>query len=358
MRNKSIVMLGTDFRTMGGVASVVNVYRDAGLFERFPIKYLPTHCDGNAVAKLKVMLGAWLRLMVMLLQGSVGLVHCHTASRASFWRKTLFLLPAFAAGAPVVLHLHGAEFAIFFEKESGPLRQRFIRWVFNRCRHVVVLSSAWKIWAESVGVVAPVTAIYNPVLLPAPNAWERRRAGDLLFLGRLGERKGSYDLLAAVARLPDNAADGVRLLMGGDGALEAMRKRAEALHLGDKLHLLGWVGGQDKQALLASAWAYCLPSYNEGLPMSVLEAMAAGLPIISTPVGGIPEAITDGVEGFLVEPGDADHLARCIASLVGDEALARRMGAAARRKVELCFSSAAVLPQVERIYSHFGFSAQ
>lgn len=89
--------------------------------------------------------------------------------------------------------------------------------------------------------------------------------------------------------------------------------------------------------------------------MSVLEAMAAGMPILSTPVGGIPEAITDGVEGFLVSPGDVAALAARLQQLLQDDALAARMGAAARRKVELCFSSQAVLPRVQAMYQELGF---
>lgn len=354
-KSKSIIMLGTDYRTKGGVSSVVNVYRDAGLFQRYPVRYLPTHCDGGALAKLKVLLSAWLSFMGLLLTGRVGLVHCHTASRASFWRKTLFLVPAFLAGVPGVLHLHGAEFAIFYGKESGPLKQRLIRWVFNKCQTVVVLSDAWKTWAKGIGVTAPIEAIYNPVLLPAARDWERRTPGELLFLGRLGRRKGSFDLLTAAAAVPASPGASLRLLMGGDGELDEVRKRADALGLSGQLQLLGWVRGADKEAHLSSAWMYCLPSYNEGLPMSVLEAMAAGLPIITTPVGGIPEAVTDGVEGFLVEPGDVARLTHCIAQLIGDPALARRMGDAARRKVEATFSSDAVLPRVERLYREAGF---
>lgn len=357
MHNKSIVMLGTDYHTMGGVASVINVYRDAGLFQRFPVLYLPTHCDGGAMAKLKLMLTAWLRFIGLLLGGKVGLVHCHTASRASFWRKTLFLLPAFAFRVPAILHLHGAEFAVFYGKEAGSLKQALIRFVFNHCRKVVVLSGAWKTWAEGVGITAPIATIYNPVLLPPATDASRRKVGDVLFLGRLGRRKGSYDLLAAAAALPEDAARHLRLLMGGDGELDEVRKQAGALQLADKLSLLGWVRGADKQQLLGDAWMYCLPSYNEGLPMSVLEAMAAGLPIISTTVGGIPEAVSDGVEGFLITPGDVPRLAECIGRLIDDEELARRMGEAARRKVESNFSSSAVLPQVERLYTELGFKA-
>jgi len=350
--SKVIVMAGTGFDTMGGISSVVKVYRDAGLFQRYPIVYLATHRDGGAAAKLGAALGAYGRYLLMLLTFRVGLLHVHVASRASFWRKTPLFLLAFLFRVPAILHLHGAEFVIFYGQECGPLRRRFIRAIFNGTRRVVVLSDMWKQWVESIGVTTPVHAIYNPVLLPAATDWSARAAGQLLFLGRLGKRKGTYDLVDALARLP--AAP--QALLGGDGETEQTADYARQRGLGEQVKLLGWVGPEQKAGLLASASIYVLPSYNEGLPMSLLEAMAAGMPVLSTPVGGIPEAVSDGVEGFLVEAGDVGALAARLEQLLSDPALAQRMGAAARRKVETTFASGAVLPRIEQLYQELGFA--
>lgn len=280
-----------------------------------------------------------------------ALVHIHVASRASFWRKFSFFLLAFSLRIPAILHLHGAEFALFYDRECGPVRKRLVRFVFNRCHHVVVLSGAWKAWACQMCTNPNVVRIYNPVLLPSKvTPWKQRKPGTALFLGRLGKRKGSYDLLEATARVAAERPE-LRLLLGGDGELDEVRARAAELGIADKVELLGWVRGEDKEQLLAMAVLYVLPSYNEGLPVSVLEAMAAGLPILSTPVGGIPEAVADGIEGFLIEPGDVQALAERLNHLLGDPELARRMGECARHKVEIAFSAAAVLPQIEAMYT-------
>jgi glycosyltransferase involved in cell wall biosynthesis len=353
---KKIVMLGTGLDTMGGIASVVRVYQEAGLLRRYGVRYIATHCDGGKLRKLRAMLGAYAAFIGMLLRGQVGLLHVHVASRASFWRKSGFFALAFALRIPAILHLHGAEFAQFYGEECGPLRRRMIRAIFDRCQRVVVLSDAWKRWVQGVSRNPHVEAIYNPVLLPpAAVAWTARQRGAVLSLGRLGKRKGSYDLLEAAARvLP--AAPGVELRLGGDGELDAVRARAAQLGMAGHLNLLGWVNGERKEQQLSAAMLYALPSYNEGLPMSVLEAMAAGLPVLATPVGGIPEAVSDGVEGFLVAPGDVAALAARLAQLLQDDGLAQRMGAAARRKVETTFSSQAVLPHVEKMYQELGFA--
>ncbi|WP_051293420.1 glycosyltransferase family 4 protein [Pseudoduganella violaceinigra] len=351
---KTIVMLGTGMNTMGGVSSVVKVYAQAGLLRRYGVRYLATHCDGGKWRKLGVMCRAYAAFIALLLRGEVGLIHVHLSSRASFWRKSGFFLLAFAARVPAILHLHGAEFNQFYGDECGPWRKRFVRFIFDHAARVVVLSEAWRRWVQGMSRNPRVEAIYNPVLLPPASDWAARRPGAVLSLGRLGRRKGSYDLLQAAARVAPQVS-GLELRLGGDGELDAVRARAAQLGLASQLNLLGWVGAEGRQQQLALASLYALPSYNEGLPMSVLEAMAAGLPVLATPVGGIPEAVADGVEGFLVAPGDVEALAARLAQLLEDDALARRMGAAARRKVESTFSSDAVLPQVERLYRELGF---
>lgn len=355
MNNRQqIIMLGTRFDTMGGVASVVNVYRKAGLFDRFSIFYIPTHCDGNAIAKSKVMLAGFIKATFLLITGRASLLHAHVASRSSFWRKTIFMTPFLLMRIPIILHLHGAEFTIFYEQECGSVRKRLVRYVFNRASRVVVLSSAWKTWVEGISTNPHVVAIYNPALLPEiATPWEGRKQGTVLFLGRLGKRKGVYDLLDAAAQVVPKHPH-LRLWLGGDGELEQVKARAKELGISDHVELLGWVNGADKDRYLQTSMIYALPSYNEGLPMSVLEAMAAGLPILSTPIGGIPEAVTDGIEGFLVEPSDVPALAARLDHLLSEQGLAEKLGAASRHKVETTFSAEAILPQVEQLYRELG----
>src|SRR5690606_20518716 len=145
------------------------------------------------------------------------------------------------------------------------------------------------------------------------------------------QEKGAYDLIDAMARIT-RSHPSVQLLLGGDGDLQEAAERAKQLGVQDSVKLLGWVTGERKANLLSSASVFCLPSYNEGLPMSLLEAMASGLPVVTTPVGGIPEAVTDGREGYLVEPGDVGSLADKLRALIDNRILAREMGQEARKK--------------------------
>jgi glycosyltransferase involved in cell wall biosynthesis len=356
MRNhKHVVMLGTSFDTMGGISSVVNVYRKDGLFERFSIIYLTTHRDGTKLQKLHIWIYAWVHFLLLLFKRKIVLVHAHTASGMSFWRKMLFFFPAFLLGVPCLLHLHGGGFPNFYER-SNRFYKSLIRFVFDHVDCIIVLSDSWVEWARSISKNPSVVRIYNPVELPPVVDFDLRESHSILFLGRLGEGKGTFDLLKAISRIVYKHQN-LKLFLGGDGDLEQAEIVIQELGLRSNVEILGWVSGAEKFSLLERVAIYVLPSYAEGLPMSVLEAMAAGLPVISTPVGGIPEIITSGLEGWLIQPGDVNGLSIALDNLLSDKDRRRQMGAAARNKIKNFFSSEHILPDVEDIYRKFGVPA-
>ena len=349
MTRPGIVMVGTSLETRGGISSVVAVYRDQGLLARSGVTYLASHRDGSKAAKLATLLAAWPRFLGLLLRRRIALLHVHASSRASFWRKSLFLLPAFAAKVPTVFHLHGGEFALFYDKECGPRRRAFIRSVLARADTVIVLSSGWAEWVRSVAPGAHIVVIHNPVVVPPLDETLHRTEPVVLSLGRLGRLKGSFDLLEAVAELKALGID-VRLRLGGDGQIDEVRARATELGIADRVDVLGWIGPAERIAELARARIYALPSYNEGLPMSLLEAMAAGLPVVTTPVGGIPDVVREGVDGHFVKPGDVDALAARIAALLADPLRARAMGLAGHEHVRTEFGAEMLVPRVEAVW--------
>lgn len=337
-------------RTMGGIASVLRVYDESGLLSRFDVRVLETHCDGSATTKLAIHLRALGVFSGLLARGGVGLLHVHSSSRASFWRKCTFMVPAIALRVPVLLHLHSGQFDVF-ERDLGPVRRRVVRWALDHATVVIVLSPSWRRWVESVSTNQWVEVVPNPVL-PVPPSSTTRNPNVVLALGRLGHHKGSYLLLEAAARLAGRHR--VTLRMAGDGDLEGVVARAA--ELGVDVEALGWIGPAERATELRGAGLFALPSYAEGLPMALLEAMAAGLPVVVSSTGGIPDVVTDGVDGFLVAPGDVEGLTDRLGALLDDPELAARMGAAAQERAA-DFSAEAVVPQVEKIYGALGFSA-
>lgn len=348
---KQIVMMGTRLDTMGGISSVVQVYQDQGLFQKHPVRYIATHRDGNRFKKLLWMIKAWFQLAWALCLGRVSLVHLHVGSGPSFWRKSSFIVLSMLFRVPWLFHLHGSGFVQFYER-AKPWQQRWIRHVLRRAARVILLSDSWRAWAQGVCSEAKLSTLYNPIIVP-PQPEPRSAGATLLFLGRLGARKGVPDLIAAVAQLVPQFPQ-LRLILAGDGEVEAARLQAQQLGIAAQVELPGWIDARAKQQYLKRANVYVLPSYAEGLPMSVLEAMAHGLPIVSTRVGGIPEAISEGVEGLLIDAGDVAGLVQKLRTLLEHPEQMEQMGKMARQRAVNCFASTVLLPQLEQIYRQMG----
>jgi glycosyltransferase involved in cell wall biosynthesis len=236
----------------------------------------------------------------------VKIVHIHGASKGSFYRKYIFfLLAKYIFRKKVIYHIHGAMYHVFYANASHFVQQR-IRHFINTADCLIVLSEWWKNYftenfnPQMIQIVPNIVSA-NP---SPPPAKQDSGMTHFLFLGRIGERKGVYDLLE-VLQANRAALQGKYVLeLGGDGETEKLQRLITQYQLNDSVKFLGFITGLQKEQRLREADVYLLPSYHEGLPISILEAMSFGLPIISTNVGGIPEVVVPDKNGLLIEPGD------------------------------------------------------
>lgn len=345
-----VLMVGTSLGGRGGVSSVVDVLRADGLFEREGVAYVATHVDGGRSAKLGGALRGFWQAARACITSRPAIVHVHSASHASFLRKSLVLWLARLSGAQTIFHLHGGAFRHFAQSEAGPLLQRWIRHTLEASSRVITLSPGWATFVREFAPRARVEILPNSVPLPAmPAPLAQAEAGRILFLGRLEPAKGIDELLQAGALLAPRHPD-LRLVLGGDGDLAWVRRRAAELGIADRVELPGWVDPATRDAQLARAWVFCLPSHAEGLPMSMLEAMAAGRPVVVSAVGGIPEAIADGVDGLLVPPRDAAALAAALGRVLDDQVLHARLARAARAGIEHHYATGVVCARLAALY--------
>ncbi|WP_448206186.1 glycosyltransferase family 4 protein [Azospirillum sp. sgz302134] len=295
-------------------------------------------------------LAAFLRLAGCFALGKGQLLHIHMAEYGSVLRKGLIIALAALFHVPVVLHLHGGRFPKHFAN-ARPLSRWAIRRIMAMTSEVVVLGEYWREWvATTFPEVRRVTLLHNAV--PGPEAIpERDAAGPvrLLFLGRLIPLKGIDVLLDALA---SDVCRGKpwHLTIAGDGDLETYRGQATALGLGDRVRFTGWLDQQGCGRELVKAHVLVQPSLFEGLPMSVLEAMANGLTIVATPVGSVGDAIADGETGLLVPPGDRAALAEALARVIDGADLRRRLGDGARARFEKQFDIAVYRERIIEIY--------
>ncbi|WP_449406156.1 glycosyltransferase family 4 protein [Massilia phosphatilytica] len=200
------------------------------------------------------------------------------------------LLVARRAGCKTIFHLHGGGFRTFATEESGTLLRRWIRHTLEAGSLVITLSEGWAQFVHAFAPRARVAVVPNSVPLPDLPARDQSMPGRILFLGRLEAAKGVFELLEAGARIvrETTGPSPLRLVFGGDGDTQGLRRRAADLGIAERIELLGWVGPAERDAELRKATVFCLPSHAEGLPMSMLEAMAARKAVVATAVGGIP----------------------------------------------------------------------
>ncbi len=349
-------MVGTRLDVRGGVSTVVRGYRDGGLFERFGVHYIATHRNGSAFAKARQALRGYFGLCASLLTGDAPLVHIHMASRASFWRKSFVCLLAKARRRPYLLHVHGAEFGKFYDEECGGFSKRLIRAAFERAALVLGLSDEWCRELARIAPRARIRRLPNAVRLPTharavpPDAPLR-----IFYAGIIGERKGAFDLVRAFASIATRFPE-ARLVCAGDGDIAGLKSLTHELQIEERVSCPGWLSQSALAVELERASVFVLPSYAEGVPMALLEAMSWGIPVVTTPVGGIPEVVEHDRNGLLVSPGNIAALGEALAKVLGSPAERERLGAAARASIASHFSLEVTLEQLAAIYREFGIA--
>ena len=354
-------MIGPSFGSKGGIASVVSAYQKAGLFDKWPIIYLCTHVEGTKLKKLLAVTIALCKFISLILRGRVGLVHVHVPRRTAFWRKSIFILFSYLVRKPVLMHMHSGGFPEFYHNECGPTRRWLVRFVLDRADKIIVLSSQWQKLLEDITENRRLIIVPNFIVLPdsADGVFDRPSSGGtdsnyIFYLGRLTEEKGFFDLLEALALVKRRFSD-VKLLCGGEIVDDGVVSCIKHHDLSKNVELLGWVDGRQKWSLIRRAMIFVFPSRAEGMPMSVIEAMSQGVPVVATRVGGVPEVISTGVDGLLVEVGDVKSIADAIEYLISQESIRLELGARARDSVLGKFTAGAALPKLENLYQEYGF---
>jgi len=278
-------------------------------------------------------------------------LHSHLGDVAT----SVAMLAASLANVPFSFTLHGP--GVFFDANVWRLDAKIERASFVSCISWFARSQAQLL--SSADAASKLHIIHCGV---DPSRYEDRSTSTgeatetfrLAFVARLDHVKGVGELLEAVATL---AADlpGLRLDLAGDGPERATYEgTARRLGIADRVTFHGYVDQSGVAELLATADAYVLPSFAEGVPVGLMEAQASGLPVVATQVGGVSELVVDGVTGFVCRPGDRTQLAERIAQLASDPELRRRMGAAGRQRVTVDFNSADEGRRLADLFRHAG----
>jgi glycosyltransferase involved in cell wall biosynthesis len=328
------------------VTSITRYWRECG---GPPHRVVDSYGPARLLLTPFFVLGALWQIGQLARRGQVALVHIHMATRSSILRKAVILRFAHRLAVPVILHLHGNQFDTFYRRLPAAL-QRFVRETIRRADTLIVLGERWRGGIAGELGIDPrqVNVVYNAVTGPATLP-RRQEPPRMLFLGRLSAAKGVPELLDALAAAELSGLQW-RARLAGTGDAHAYRRRAAAAGLAERVEICGWAPEPQVRQWLAEADIFVLPSHGEGMSMAVLEAMAFGLAVITTPVGANEEAVVDGETGLVIPVGATADLTAALARLISDGALRRKLQIGARRRFEEKFDIAKHSLQLQALY--------
>lgn len=332
MSTKRIVLvIGPAANAQGGISSVIKAHQATETWGRYRCDLIETYCGGTKAKKLKNAISAYGKFLRKV--WNARLVHVHLAGQNSLLRKLPMIAFSKLLGKPVVLHVHAYSPDSLFKETPGWA----VRCAFRSSQQVIALSPTWGKFIQREFPEMPISVVPNPTAVPAVVQHINPSQPTVLFVGKLEPRKGYSDLIKAAKQVLEAVPD-ARFILAGHGEVEQALKLASSLGISHAVECRGWVDRSDLPNLLNGATVFCLPSYNEGVPMAVLEAMSYALPVVTTPVGGIPDVITHQSNGILVPPGDHKSLgAELVRLLQNKNGLQQTLGEAARQTVQqLC----------------------
>jgi glycosyltransferase involved in cell wall biosynthesis len=291
----------------------------------------------------------------ILIKQKPNLVHVHSSSYWSFWENSFYVLIAKLLKNKVVLHIHGSDFDDFYSNSPSMIK-KYIYYIMKNTNKVISLSEYWHdFFINVIGINKNNVVIIRNGVMSSKYRQKKEdcsldRNVEVLFIGgKDSKRKGAYEVVKAIPIVLSSYSN-VTFTFIGTGQIEEIKKMCEDLDIDKNVKLMGQVSEEQKIESLSCSDIYLLPSYAEGLPISVLEAMAASLPIISTPVGGIPEVIEEGINGYLIEPGDYESLANKILLLVENEDLRARISSNNSQKIKSMYDISVVVERLRNTY--------
>jgi glycosyltransferase involved in cell wall biosynthesis len=355
----TVVLLGPARQAVSGVSTHLNQLFTSGLVNDFRLLHFQVGSEGRAAesALSRIVRLVWspLAFAGFCLRERPVIVHLNTSLEPkSYWRDIAFLVIAKSLGKRILYQVHGG--ALPQDMFRGkPLRTWLLGKVLRAADLVVLLAQveheAYSRFAPGISLEVIANAIDPDTLVRHRLEAEFSDSLHAVYVGRIAQNKGVFEVVEALGQLRDEGRT-MQLTIAGSGPDERrLRTLVERLQLGDRVRFAGPLYGEDKNALWRSAHVFAFPTYHrEGLPYSLLEAMAVGAVAVTTRVGAIPDVLRDGIEGLVVEPKSPAAVAEALRCLDDDRALVARMAQAGRARVLLKYSVSRLTDDFRRVY--------
>lgn len=335
-----VLVVSTSRKTRGGITAVLQLYEQSKIWSDYHCRWIGTHRDGGRIRKILYLMKGYFQYICLI--PFYDIVHFHISLPTTVKRKYPLFRLARLLGKKVIVHLHcGSQIDDIWNNQY--------QYLFEKCDCGILLSQSLKDKIEEhVEKNNKFQVVYNPCPIIVGGA-QYEKQNTILFSGTLYEGKGYRDFIRAFSRIASRYPDW-RIVLAGNGEQEQAKTIAMELGISDQVELLGWVSGEAKHKAFCEAKALCLPSYAEGFPMAVLDAWAYGLPVITTPVGGIPDVAIDGENLLLFKPGDIEGLADRLERIINDSCLRVKLSKESKLMATGQFSLDSIATQISNIY--------
>ncbi len=339
--SQSVVTIGSNMKGHGGIASLLRSYSKIYC----PFNYIRTTCSGDFIKRTLVYLWSVVKLIVWLARPSVKLVHIHSSSFILHNKSAVYVFVSKIMGKKVVLHLHGGALS-----EECRRYELFLRRLFKYVDRVVCVSCFVESVVKSYRLSSSTSVIYNILEKPSLKRLPKCNGGVVfLFMGNICEEKGVFDVIDVIIKHKEYFEGRAIFNIAGGGEIERLDGLVRRNHLENVVRYVGWIDGDEKSTHLNQSDVYIQPTYFESLGISILEAMSYSLPVISTNVGGVPEIVSDGVNGFLIDPKDKNALFEKMKFLVEHKDKRTEMGQAGADFVS-AFYAESIEKQLQALY--------
>jgi glycosyltransferase involved in cell wall biosynthesis len=339
-KNHKVLVIATSKKSRGGITSVVKAHMQGEQWKKYNCNWIETHRDGSYTRKLWYLFNSLFKYIFLL--PFYDCVHIHFSITASAKRKFIFFRIAKILNKKTIIHFHAGS-------QLKDIWNDIYNEMFSNADKSLVLSSGIKEIIEGkIGKSNKTEVLFNPCP-QIKKSTENKKQNIILFAGTLMQLKGYEDLLKAFASISDYKD--WTLVFAGNGEIEKAEKLSKELGIENNVKFLGWVNGDAKDKIFREASVFCLPSYAEGFPMAVLDAWAYGIPVVTTPVGGIPDIVKDGINGLLFQPGDIKMLKFQLDRLMKDKSLQEGLVYESDKLVEHVLNINVINKELDRIYS-------
>jgi glycosyltransferase involved in cell wall biosynthesis len=341
MLNNSVLVVAPSRNTRGGITSVIKAYESSKIWENNNCRWIETYKDSNFLVKIFYFVQSLLLFLYFVPKYKI--IHIHLSWWVTAIRKLPFFLIALLFNKKIIIHVHSGAEKIIESKVKFLYKMYFLK---ADC--TIVLANSIKKKLLQKYSFKNVQVIYNPGINVKKITNVKKNI--ILFAGSLFPMKGYSDLIMAFSNIEKKYPDW-SLTFAGNGEVDVAKKLCIDLGVNNKVNFTGWISGEKKEILFRESIIFCLPSYSEGFPMAVLDAWAYGLPVITTPVGGLTDVIIDKENALLFESGNIEKLTICLDKLISDERFRNFISDNSKKLVEDVFSIEIITEQIEKLYS-------